>query len=193
MDGLEAAIAPPLLTFFPPLRLTVRMEGSEAALPGDAEEVFRRLVEEHSRMVFRLAFRLTGNEQDAEDVVQEAFLKAYRSFGSFDSRASFSTWIHSIASHCAIDLLRRKSRRAGWGGGSGALEAEDLPSHRPGPEAMARGAEVGAAVTEALDGLSPNERTAFVLRHFENAAKQAVFRAVHKLRRRLAPLLEAQS
>jgi RNA polymerase sigma-70 factor (ECF subfamily) len=184
------------------------MEGSEAALPGDAEEVFRRLVEEHSRMVFRLAFRLTGNEQDAEDVVQEAFLKAYRSFNSFDSRASFSTWIHSIASNCAIDLLRRRSRRAGWGGGDGALEAEDLPSHRPGPEALARGAEVGAAVAEALDGLSPNERTAFVLRHFEgqsievigrtlnlgeNAAKQAVFRAVHKLRRRLSPLLEAQS
>jgi RNA polymerase sigma-70 factor (ECF subfamily) len=184
------------------------MEGSEAARAADAEEVFRGLVEEHGRMVFRLAYRLTGNEQDAEDVVQEAFLKAHRHFARFDARASFKTWIHQIATNCAIDLLRRKSRRLGWGGSDGAVDAENLASQRPGPEARARGLEVEARVAEALDALSPAERTAFVLRHFEgcstdevaralgvrsNAAKQTVFRAVHKLRRLLAPLVEEQA
>jgi RNA polymerase sigma-70 factor (ECF subfamily) len=184
------------------------MEERETALAGSTEDVFRALVEEHSRMVFRLAYRVTGNEQDAEDVVQDAFLKAYNHFGRFDSRASFATWIHRIATNCSIDLLRRRSRRMGWGGSGGGLQAEDLPSHHPGPEARARGLEVEATVAQALDSLSPNERAAFVLRHVEglsteeiaaalslrtNAAKQTVFRAVHKLRRRLAPLLEADS
>lgn len=183
------------------------MEGRWAARAEDAAEVFRGLVEEHSRMVFRLAYRLTGNEQDAEDVVQEAFLKAHRHFDRFDSRASFKTWVRQIATNCAIDFLRRKSRRLGWGGSDGTVEAESLPSHRPGPEARARSLETEARVAEALDALSPAERTAFVLRHFEghtteevaralgvraNAAKQTVFRAVHKLRRLLAPLMEEE-
>jgi RNA polymerase sigma-70 factor (ECF subfamily) len=185
------------------------MEGTETALAGSMEDIFRALVEEHSRMVFRLAYRVTGNEQDAEDVVQEAFLKAYNHFELFDSRASFATWIHRITTNCSIDLLRRRSRRMGWGGSGagGGFEAEELPSYRPSPEARARGLEVGADVARALDSLSPNERAAFVLRHVEgfsteeiaaalslrtNAAKQTVFRAVHKLRRRLAPLLEAE-
>ena len=95
----------------------------------------------------------------------------------------------------------------GWGGSGGGLEAEALPSHHPGPDALARGLEVEASVARALDTLSPNERAAFVLRHVEglstdeiaealslraNAAKQTVFRAVHKLRRLLAPHLEAE-
>ena len=182
-------------------------EGTETPVSGSAEDAFRALVEEHSRMVFRLAFRVTGNEQDAEDVVQEAFLKAYKHFGRFDSRASFATWIHSIAINCSIDLLRRRSRRMGWGGSGGGPEAEDLPSHHPGPEARMGGLEVEATVARALETLSPNERAAFVLRHVEglsteeiaealnlrsNAAKQTVFRAVHKLRRLLTPLLEAE-
>lgn len=183
------------------------MEGTETALVGSTEEAFRALVEEHSRKVFRLAYRVTGNEQDAEDVVQEAFLKAYNHFGRFDSRASFATWIHRIATNCAIDLLRRRSRRMGWGGSGGGFEAEDLPSHHPGPEARVRSLEVEDTMARALGALSPNERAAFVLRHIEglsteeigealglraNAAKQTVFRAVHKLRRILTPMLEAE-
>jgi RNA polymerase sigma-70 factor (ECF subfamily) len=183
----------------------MQMEGIQVARVEDGEDVFRGLVEEHSRMVFRLAYRLTGNEQDAEDVVQETFLKVHRHFSRFDVRASFSTWVHRIAANCAIDLLRRKSRRMGWGGSDGVIEAESLPSDRPGPDAKVRSREVKARVAEALDALSPSERTAFVLRHFEghtteevaralgvsaNAAKQTVFRAVHKLRLLLAPLVE---
>src|ERR1700752_5412458 len=80
------------------------------ARQGD-EDAFRVLVEQHSRSVFRLAYRLTGNEQDAEDVVQESFLRAYRQLGRFEARANFGTWLYRIVANCAVDLLRSKQAR----------------------------------------------------------------------------------
>ena len=68
----------------------------DRARSGD-RDAFRTLVESHSRGVFRLAFRMTGNEQDAEDVVQETFLRAYRQLDKFQAKASFSTWLFRIA------------------------------------------------------------------------------------------------
>ena len=84
-----------------------RMENSDAAAvarvrAGDPD-AFRVLVERHSRSVFRLAFRMTGNEQDAEDLVQETFLRAYRQLGRFDGAAGFSTWLYRIAANCSLD------------------------------------------------------------------------------------------
>lgn len=174
--------------------------GRAAQAAGDLEqEAFRALVEQHSRMVFRLAYRMTGNEQDAEDVVQEAFLKAYRHFPRFDSRAAFSTWIHRIAANCAIDVLRRRRRRK-----AGEDESpESLPSADPLPDSSAFGGQIHQRFASAMKHLTPRERAAFVLRHFEglpieqigrtlrlgtNAVKQSVFRAVQKLRRELEPL-----
>src|SRR5579872_3954109 len=82
------------------------------ARQGDSD-AFRALVERHSRRVFLLAFRMTGNEQDAEDVVQESFLRAYRQLGRFESRANFGTWLYRIAANCALDVLQtRRARRA---------------------------------------------------------------------------------
>src|SRR5579862_1014677 len=92
------------------------MDASEAAAvlararQGDGD-AFRALVERHSRSVFRLAYRMTGNEQDAEDVVQESFLRAYRQLGRFESRANFGTWLYRIVSNCAVDLMRTKWHR----------------------------------------------------------------------------------
>src|SRR6266576_6218125 len=92
------------------------MDASEAAAvlararQGDSD-AFRALVERHSRSVFRLAFRMTGNEQDAEDLVQETFLRAYRQLGKFDGRASFGTWLYRVAANCSLDLIRVRKRR----------------------------------------------------------------------------------
>src|SRR6266849_635086 len=89
------------------------MDATEAAAvlararQGDSE-AFRALVERHSRSVFRLAFRMTGHEQDAEDVVQESFLRAYRQLGRFESRANFGTWLYRIVANCSIDLMQAK-------------------------------------------------------------------------------------
>jgi len=68
---------------------------------GDSE-AFRTLVERHSRRAFQLAFRITGNEQDAEDVVQESFIRAYRQISRFEARANFGTWLHRIVANCSI-------------------------------------------------------------------------------------------
>src|ERR1051325_5972192 len=80
------------------------------ARTGDTD-AFRVLVERHSRSVFRLAYRMTGNEQDAEDVVQETFLRAYRQLGRYESRSSFGTWIYRIAANYSLDLIRSKKHR----------------------------------------------------------------------------------
>src|SRR5690242_21851974 len=81
------------------------------ARQGDSD-AFRALVERHSRSVFRLAFRMTGNEQDAEDVVQESMLRAYKQLSKFDERASFGTWLYRIAANCSLDLVRSRNRRS---------------------------------------------------------------------------------
>src|SRR5919106_4164851 len=76
---------------------------------GDADS-FRLLVERHSRTIFRVAYRMTGNEHDADDVVQEAFLRAYKQIERFEERANFGTWLHRIAINCSLDLLRSRGR-----------------------------------------------------------------------------------
>jgi RNA polymerase sigma-70 factor (ECF subfamily) len=200
------------LTFWPGFRLRNRM-GQIGAMTAGVSEVdpFRTLVEEHSPMVFRLAYRMTGNEEDAEDVVQEAFLKAHRGFARFDARSSFGTWIYRIAFNCAIDLIRRRhhpnvSIRVPEKGGTAMDAVESIPSTEPTPDRVVFASQIDRRVAAALGLLSPLERAAFVLRHLEgmpieriasvlqsrpNAVKQTVFRAVQKLRRELAPLVSA--
>ncbi len=103
------------------------------AQAGD-ELAFRRLVERHGRGVFQLAFRLTGSETDAEDVVQDTFLKAYRELKRFEARSSFRTWVHRITVNCAYDLLRQRPRHKAESmdvGGRGGGRREAGSSRRP--------------------------------------------------------------
>src|ERR1700739_4018788 len=79
----------------------------ERTLTGD-RDAFRVLVERHSHNVFRLAYRMTGNRHDAEEVVQEAFLRAYQKLGKFAGEANFGTWVYRIAANYAIDRLRQQ-------------------------------------------------------------------------------------
>src|ERR1700675_4913867 len=81
----------------------------ERTLAGD-RDAFRVLVERHSHNVFRLAYRMTGNQHDAEEVVQEAFLRAYQKLGQFAARANFGTWVYRIAANYAIDRLRKRQK-----------------------------------------------------------------------------------
>jgi RNA polymerase sigma-70 factor, ECF subfamily len=167
------------------------------AQQGDAD-AFRELVERHSTRVFRLSWRITGDEASAEDAVQETFLRAYRALHRFDARSRFATWLHRIAVNTAIEIMRKRRPE------THLEEPEPLPSMEPGPERVALSQEVQRSVRTALGDLSPMERTAFVLRHFEgrpiaeicrhlglreSAGKQAIFRAVRKLRRALEPLV----
>ena len=167
-----------------------------AVLSGD-KRAYETLVLRHTGKLFRVAFRITGNEADAEDVVQEAFLQGYRKLESFESRSDFGTWIYRIAVHCALKKIR--------GPEQSALEQNEVqvPDSAAGPDRLLLSGEIGAMQEIAMHSLTPIERTAFVLRYMEdrtceeigtaldiapNAAKQALFRAVQKLRRRLAAL-----
>lgn len=171
----------------------------ERVKEGD-DDAFRVLVERHSRAIYRSAYRITGNSADADDVVQETFLRAYRAAATFDARATFTTWLHRIAINCALDLIDSRKRRDGR-----IDDSEDLSfvaSTAASPDRIVLGAEMQRAIAAAMAGLTGNERTAFVLRHFEgmpleeigqilgtrlNATKNTVFRAVKKLRQQLQP------
>lgn len=181
----------------------------QAVTNGDPH-AFRVLVDRHGRYIHRIAYRLTGNTSDAEDVVQEALLKAFRQLGRFESRADFRTWIHKITVNCAIDFIRGRRHR------ETAQDPADLERHAPVDAVASQGptpdrqylsAEIGARVNAGLGGLTALERAAFVLRHVEGrsideigsalglkteAAKHSVFRAVRKMRVVLEPLLDAQ-
>src|SRR5438045_6586862 len=142
------------------------MDATEAAAvlararQGDSD-AFRALVETHSRQVFRLAFRMTGNEQDAEDVVQESFLRAYRQLGRFESRANFGTWLYRIVSNCSVDLMRSRQARHDQSRGDSLDAVADLPAgDLPDPDRLASSAEIERRVRAALAGLSPLERAA---------------------------------
>lgn len=191
------------------------MEETDAAAIARAQsgdsDAFRTLVERHGRNVFRLAFRMTGNETDAEDIVQETFLRAFKQIQRYESRSSFGTWLYRIAANCSLDLIRvRKTRNEATGPLPASEEEFDLmqnlASDAPGPDRLAVSREVQRRMASAMAELSRQERTAFVLRHFEgqsieqisgilgvggNAAKHSIFRAVQKLRRALEPVVEA--
>ncbi len=178
---------------------------AEEARKGD-QQAFRVLVERHSHAVFRLAFRMTGNEQDAEDLVQETFLRAYKQLHQFDARSGFGTWLYRICTNCSIDLLRTRKRRneEPFAGEKFTLHWLDrIASSGPSPERLTQSNQITNRLEDALKRLSETERMAFVLRHYENcdieqiaealgvqpnAAKHSVFRAVQKLRRALEPV-----
>jgi RNA polymerase sigma-70 factor (ECF subfamily) len=176
------------------------------ARTGDAD-AFRLLVDRHSRVIFRVAYRMTGNEHDADDVVQESFLRAYRQLRNFEERANFGTWLHRIAINCSLDLLRARSRAdKHYGGDPESAELSGEAKAEPQQDRLLLSAELQKHVAAAMERLSGNERTAFILRHFEgmpveeigktlgiqvNAAKHTIFRAVRKLRESLEPLVRS--
>lgn len=175
-----------------------------ARASGGDGEAFGLLVNSHARTAFRLAYRLTGNERDAEDVVQESFMRAYRQIDRFEARSNFATWLHRIVVNCAMDMLRlRQTRRAEWMTGTLEDTRDVAPSAAPSPEQLTLSTEIRRRVEASMADLTPQERVAFALRHYEgrsideigralgvqkSAAKHAVFRAVRKVRVALQPL-----
>jgi RNA polymerase sigma-70 factor (ECF subfamily) len=172
---------------------------------------FDSLVRRYDQSVLRLALHMLGNEQDAQDIHQEAFIKAYRHLGNFRFECSFYTWLYRIATNLCLDQLRRrKSRREDPATVLDASGDEmDLMANVPDDRAMANpGRELdrkvmGERIGEALDKLTPRERTVFELKHYqglklrtigdmlnttEETAKNTLFRATRKLRSNLAEL-----
>jgi len=177
---------------------------------------FDSLVRRYDQSVLRLALHMLGNEQDAQDVHQEAFLKAYRHLGNFRFECSFYTWLYRIVTNLCLDQLRRrKSRREDPATVLDSRGDEmDLLSNVSDTRAMANPAReldrkrMGESINEALEKLTPRERTVFELKHYqglklrtigemlsttEETAKNTLFRATRKLRANLAELRELKS
>jgi RNA polymerase sigma-70 factor (ECF subfamily) len=192
------------------IRSNTRMGNDEralirAVLAGD-KDAYGVLVARHGEIMFRVAFRITESESDAEEIVQETFLRGYRGLAEFDGRADFRTWIYRIAVNCALRVLNRRRSE------SAVPISEEFDDDRPGVQLADSGAgpdrllldrEIEYRRHAAMEKMTQDERLAFVLRHLEgrsmeeiaaaleitpNNAKQAVFRAVQKMRRSLAPL-----
>lgn len=194
------------------VRMADRVEDSDAAqvaktLAGD-HEAFRPLVERYSRRLFRLAFRMTGNENEAEELVQESFLRAYRHLSRFEARSNFGTWLYRICANCSLDQLRKRRHRSDFqelDDPDGSLSASELTNPGPSPERLLLSTEMRNHMETAIGQLTVTERTAFALRHHEglsieeiskilglrmSATKNAIFRGVQKLRKALAPFAE---
>src|SRR5688572_9973477 len=184
-------------------------DAAAVALARDGDsEAFHSLVDRHSRAVYRLAYRMTGSPHDAEDVVQETFLRAYKQLGRFESRANFGTWLHRIAVNCSIDLIRSRPHRESAHDTTDLeqfIPVEAADAGRASPERLMLSTEVKQRIDAAMGSLSQMERAAFILRHFEghsideisgslglkaNAAKHSIFRAVRKMRTALEPLVD---
>jgi RNA polymerase sigma-70 factor, ECF subfamily len=187
------------------------MEVTDAAvvaqvLAGD-RDAFRVLVDRHSRSIFRVIYRMTGNQQDTEEIVQETFLRAYKSLARFELRANFSTWLYRIAVNRTLDFLNARKTQMTKdtyqivdNPGADDSAQIQLPASGPGPDRLLLSAEMKGKIAGALGLLTPAERVAFTMRHMEgrsieeigtvlnlkaSAAKNSVFRAVQKLRQQL--------
>src|SRR5947209_18240237 len=148
-------------------------EAAEEARKGN-QSAFRVLVERHSRALFRLAYRMTGNQQDAEDLVQETFLRAYKQLGRFDNRSAFATWLYRICANCSLDLIRSRKRRREQQPISKSGEElnwlDRIAAPSPSPERLTQSGQVADLLEPAMKQLSESEIVASVLHYFEGCA-----------------------
>ena len=196
-------------------RAQARMQdrGPEMQLIREAQAgsrtAFDALIRQYEQQVLRLALHLTGSEHDAEDIYQEAFLKAYRYLGNFRFECSFYTWIYRIVTNLCLDQLRRKKTRreehaivmdhSGEEIDRMASVSDDRSFSNPAQELDRK--QLGEKIQAALGTLTPRERTVFELKHYqglrlrtigemlnttEETAKNTLFRATKKLRAQLS-------
>ncbi len=153
----------------------------KAARQGDAE-AFGQLVDLYRDRVYGVAFRIVGNAEDAMDIAQDAFVKAWKSLPRFRGGSAFFTWIYRITVNLSLDHLRR--RRPETAGYDDALLHEDgdgagwAPAAAATPDREAERAEIRARVEKALEDLSPEQRTVFVLREFEGLSYREIAAAM---------------
>src|SRR5260370_8974497 len=155
------------------------MEVAEAGvwvqvLAGD-KDAFRVLVERHSRSIFSVVYRMTGNQQDAEEILQETFLRAYKSLERFESRSNFGTWLYRIAVNRALDLLssRKAQMQMQMKDAYQITDSPDpkgnhqvqLPATGPGPARLLISSEIKKKVAQVLTLLTPAAPLPFTTPH----------------------------
>ena len=168
----------------------------------DDERAFGELVSRYESKVYSLALKMVRNPEDAEDVLQDTFLRAYRGIKSFKGNSTFSTWIYRITANSALMRLRKRQLPTVSIDDADEREAPiNIADWAPGPVEQMLNQETQAAMTEAIEALPPEFRQVFVLRDIEElsnaevaeildlsvaAVKSRLHRARLKVRNRLA-------
>ena len=152
------------------VKASQRFEDLELARRSQAgdTEAFGELVTKYRAKIFTMVYGMVRNENDAWDLAQEGFLKAWRSIHQFQGRSSFYTWLYSLTVNLAIDSLRRKGRRV-------EVELDDaIPSSLPSPRANYQRTEIREHINAALAQLSPEHRAVIVLKEIEDLQYQEI-------------------
>lgn len=157
------------------LRLVLRVQSGDNAS-------FETLVRENQTRVYNLALRMVGNEEDAFDMSQEAFIKAYNSIGTFRGDSRFSVWLYRLTTNVCLDFLRSRARRA-HGSLTFSDDGEDgkeleIPDERFSPETVAEKKELREAVRRGLDHLPADYRTILILREIEGLSYDEISEAL---------------
>jgi RNA polymerase sigma-70 factor (ECF subfamily) len=192
------------------VRTAVEVKALQAlGRPEEARDRFADLVERHQRRALRIAYHYLRDAADADEAVQDAFVKAYLHIGTFREELPFEVWFTRILVNGCLDRLKARRRRERWlapappelPGGDRSL-AEFMPARGPSPEDQVLSAERRQQLSEALAKLPDRQRLVFVLSQFEGRTSREVsamtglnestvrvhlFRAVRRLRALLAP------
>jgi RNA polymerase sigma-70 factor (ECF subfamily) len=182
-----------------------RAEADESDLIRRAKKgdprAFGSLVERYQRRVVSVAFAVVHNQEDAHELAQETFIRAYENIGGFESRSSFSTWLYRIAANIAIDFRRREGRHTVLRGEDAENEFSRMPSERGDSFHEASRRELSARLRDALKELTPEHRAVILLREVEglsydeisevlNCPRGTVMSRLHYARNRLREILK---
>lgn len=154
----------------------------ERVLDGDSD-AFSLLVEKYQTKVYNLALRMSGNEDDAFDLAQDSFVRAWRNLGSFQFESSFSTWLFRLTSNICLDFLRAKKRRAAVSLTVTDEEDEEsqlaVPDPGKTPEEAVIAAEDRALLTRALNELPADQRQILTLRAIDDLSYAEIAEILH--------------
>lgn len=170
------------------------------------KEALRTLFEENKKKIFALAYQYVKNAEDAEDILQETFIKAYRSLDKFDLQNGqrFSPWLYRIGINCSIDYLRRNKRRREADMEVNNLENISSGNNNLNPEEDRAKQEIREKVEQTLNKLSGRQKMIFILRHYqeltteeiaecmsctEGSVKRQLFRAIAAVKKQLKGLI----
>ena len=185
----------------------------EAVLSGDTER-YGELVERYQQTAWRVAYGLVGNFEDAKDLSQNGFVKAFQRLRGFRREARFSTWLYRIVANESKDFLRRRARRPAtvaleqsWDPQSEDPILFEVPDPRGNPRETVSDRELAAMLSVGVEQLPIKQRTAFALRHFQGLSveeiaqvmgcrqgtvKAHLFRANEHLRRMIGPFVKQE-
>jgi RNA polymerase sigma-70 factor, ECF subfamily len=187
------------------LRQASRPDGDELELIERAKrgdrQAFGALVERYQRRVIGVALAIAHNQDDAFELAQETFVRAFENLSKFESRSSFSTWLYRIAANLAIDFRRREARHVVLRGEEAESEIRRMPSTQGDSYGAVRRGELSEKIRNALDQLTPEHRAVILLREVEglsydeisevlNIPRGTVMSRLHYARGRLRVMLK---